>query len=84
MTTDDRPAVGRKVQVWINDGPQLVPGWQVAIVTWHVGRTTVTREGVIQTVGEGRCRLICGEALDELKKMPSESVQCTITSPPYW
>ena len=41
MTTDERPAVGRKVQVWINDGPQLVPGWQVAIVTRHVGRATV-------------------------------------------
>lgn len=41
MTTEERPAVGRKVQVWINDGPLVAPGWQVAIVTWHVGRATV-------------------------------------------
>ena len=28
--------------------------------------------------------LICGDALVELKKMPDESVDCCITSPPYW
>lgn len=25
-----------------------------------------------------------GDALDELRKMPDESVQCVVTSPPYW
>lgn len=29
-------------------------------------------------------RLICGDALDVLKGMESESVQCVVTSPPYW
>lgn len=29
-------------------------------------------------------KLICGDALEELKKMPSESIDCCITSPPYW
>ncbi|MEE9609741.1 MAG: site-specific DNA-methyltransferase [Desulfatiglandales bacterium] len=28
--------------------------------------------------------LICGDALEELRKMDSESVQCCVTSPPYW
>jgi len=28
--------------------------------------------------------IICGDSLTELKKMPSESVDCVITSPPYW
>jgi len=28
--------------------------------------------------------LRCGDALVELKKMPKESVDCCITSPPYW
>lgn len=27
--------------------------------------------------------IICGDALTELKKMPSESVDCVVTSPPY-
>lgn len=28
--------------------------------------------------------IITGEALAELKKLPSESVNCVVTSPPYW
>jgi DNA modification methylase len=29
-------------------------------------------------------KLICGHSLTELKKLPDESVDCCITSPPYW
>jgi len=29
-------------------------------------------------------RIICGDALTELKKLPDESVQCCVTSPPYF
>lgn len=29
-------------------------------------------------------KMICGEAQAELAKMPKESVQCIVTSPPYW
>jgi len=29
-------------------------------------------------------RIICGDALTELKKLPGESVHCCVTSPPYW
>lgn len=29
-------------------------------------------------------KLICGDALAELKKMEAQSVQCCVTSPPYW
>jgi len=28
--------------------------------------------------------IICGDALIELKKLPGESIDCCITSPPYW
>jgi len=28
--------------------------------------------------------IICGDALTELKKLPDESVQCVVTSPPYF
>lgn len=28
--------------------------------------------------------IICGEALQELKKLPDSIVQCCVTSPPYW
>jgi DNA modification methylase len=29
-------------------------------------------------------QILCGDALDELKKLPAESVQCAVTSPPYF
>ena len=29
-------------------------------------------------------KLICGDCLSELKKMDNQSVNCIITSPPYW
>ena len=29
-------------------------------------------------------KIICGDALEELKKIPDESVDCVVTSPPYW
>ena len=29
-------------------------------------------------------RIVTGDALEELRKMPTESVQCVVTSPPYW
>lgn len=28
--------------------------------------------------------IIVGEALEELKKLPDESIDCVVTSPPYW
>ena len=28
--------------------------------------------------------LVCGDALEELRKLTGESVQCCVTSPPYW
>jgi len=29
-------------------------------------------------------KIICGDALTELRKLPDELVQCVVTSPPYW
>ena len=29
-------------------------------------------------------KIICGDALEEMKKLPSESVDMIMTSPPYW
>jgi DNA modification methylase len=29
-------------------------------------------------------QVICGDALSELKKMPDESIDCCVTSPPYY
>lgn len=29
-------------------------------------------------------KIICGDALSELRKLPGESINCVITSPPYW
>lgn len=31
-----------------------------------------------------RHKIICGHVLDVLKTMPDESVDCIVTSPPYW
>jgi site-specific DNA-methyltransferase (cytosine-N4-specific) len=33
---------------------------------------------------KGNTRLILGDSLDALKKFPSNSINCIITSPPYW
>ena len=30
------------------------------------------------------CQIINGDCLTELRKLPAESVQCCVTSPPYW
>lgn len=30
------------------------------------------------------CRLLHGDALEMLRTLPAESVQCVVTSPPYW
>ena len=29
-------------------------------------------------------QIICGEALEVLKNFPENSVDCVVTSPPYW
>ncbi len=29
-------------------------------------------------------KIICGDALETLRKFPDESVDCVVTSPPYW
>jgi site-specific DNA-methyltransferase (adenine-specific) len=29
-------------------------------------------------------RILCGDALSILKKLPAESIDCVVTSPPYW
>jgi DNA modification methylase len=31
-----------------------------------------------------KAEFICGDAVTELKKLPEKSVQCVVTSPPYW
>jgi site-specific DNA-methyltransferase (cytosine-N4-specific) len=31
-----------------------------------------------------RLRVLIGDALEQLRTLPSESVQCVVTSPPYW
>jgi len=36
------------------------------------------------TDGGSLCRLYCGDVIDVLRRLPSQSVQCVVTSPPYW
>lgn len=33
---------------------------------------------------EEKCKIIQGDALEVLKTLPDESVDCVVTSPPYW
>lgn len=33
---------------------------------------------------EHKNSIICGDCLEELKKLPDESIDCVMTSPPYW
>src|SRR3990167_8770462 len=34
--------------------------------------------------GEGVSKIICGDVLEVLKTLESESIHCVVTSPPYW
>jgi DNA modification methylase len=37
------------------------------------------------TYSDGSGRVVyCGDALQVLRQLPSESVHCCVTSPPYW
>jgi DNA modification methylase len=36
------------------------------------------------TIDEFRNKIICGNTLDVLRQIPSDSIDCIITSPPYW
>ena len=46
--------------------------------------TTKTFEPYWQTTDEETVRLYQGDVLESLKRLPTGSVQTTITSPPYW
>lgn len=35
-------------------------------------------------IGTRKWTIACGDALDVLRRMPDECVQCAVTSPPYW
>lgn len=37
-----------------------------------------------EITGEEKMKLINGDVISELKKLPSESINCIVTSPPYW
>jgi len=34
--------------------------------------------------GSLRSEILCGDVLDRLSELPDESVQCVVTSPPYY
>jgi DNA modification methylase len=38
----------------------------------------------MKSIEEFKNKIICGDALEVLQKIPDESVDCIITSPPYW
>ena len=44
---------------------------------------TIDRSGVSHKSDLMKGEIICGDALEELKKLPDESIDCIITSPPY-
>lgn len=33
---------------------------------------------------DGRCQILVGDCIDMMRKMPTGSVDCVVTSPPYW
>jgi DNA modification methylase len=35
-------------------------------------------------MSDDRLTILCGDALEQLRTLPDESVQCCVTSPPYW
>ncbi len=49
-----------------------------------VNKKVVTVKKVIESVTNFLNKIICGDALQVLKTLPSESVDCIVTSPPYY
>lgn len=47
-------------------------------------KTKKTQAAKEVNLANGRLRIICGDALTELSKLPSESVHMCVTSPAYW
>jgi hypothetical protein len=45
---------------------------------WH-SRIWITKNGFAMTV-----EILQGDCLEVLRTLPSESVHCCVTSPPYW
>jgi DNA modification methylase len=41
-------------------------------------------EGIMSEAEFGMLTILQGDALEKLRTMPDESVQCCVTSPPYW
>lgn len=39
---------------------------------------------ILDPLGDGRCRIHLGDVLDRLAAMEPDSVDCVVTSPPYW
>ena len=39
---------------------------------------------MVYSLGDIKDKIICGDVVEELKKFPDESIDCVITSPPYW
>jgi len=37
-----------------------------------------------RTLLDGRCTMLVGDCIDAMRSMPANSVDCVVTSPPYW
>ena len=37
-----------------------------------------------RSILDGRCTIHVGDCLDVMRSMPTGSVDCVVTSPPYW
>lgn len=70
-------AGGRHVRtVWTTDEPQL------HVAPLHNDRKEHMESGIY--LDDGDVRLYLGDALETVRAMPDESVDCVVTSPPYW
>ncbi|NTG86178.1 site-specific DNA-methyltransferase [Agrobacterium rhizogenes] len=38
----------------------------------------------IRSILDGRCKIHVGDCIDVMRSMPANSVDCVVTSPPYW
>ncbi|WP_315860321.1 site-specific DNA-methyltransferase [Rhizobium leguminosarum] len=41
---------------------------------------TVTTRSIL----DGRCKILVGDCIEAMRSMPANSVDCVVTSPPYW
>ena len=81
---EQRRAQGNNEQRGLRYALSLIPVNRRYATNSPPSRDRSARAGSDATLDLSWCEFITGDALEVLKALPSNSVQCIITSPPFW